>query len=53
MLWPVLDTSRLPVRQRGHLGVWSRRNLPRRRRPLCSRSSSLTKAEGRIESATR
>ena len=21
MLWPVLDTSRLPVRQRGHLGV--------------------------------
>ena len=53
MVRPVLDTSRFPVRQRGHLGVRSRLNSPRRRSPVNSRSSSLTKAEGRRESATR
>ena len=33
MWWPAPDTSRRPVRQRGHAGVTSRVNSPRRRRP--------------------
>lgn len=53
MLWPVLDTSSLPVRQRGQVGVRSRLNSPRRRRPGDSRRISFTKAEGRRASATR
>lgn len=53
MVWPVVDRLRLPVRQGGQVGGRSRRKLPRRRRPVCSRSSSFTKAEGRYESATR
>ena len=34
MLWPVFDTSRLPVRQRGQVGVRSRLNSPKRRSPV-------------------